>query len=120
VAWEILTPLLLCAMEYLFTKFIRELDEKIVDIRKLFTYLSESYFGADADLIRIRGVYRELTDLKTFYTSKNASITNPEERSWDKDQQSKEGFQNHIDKQINPFIEMLQFIIEMYEEDRVI
>jgi hypothetical protein len=105
-------------MEDLYTRFNKELDEKVVDTRTLLTYLSDSFFGSDADLIRIRGVYREWIDLKAFYAPKNASITNPNERSWFKDYQTREAMDAYINNQINPFVEMIQFIIEMYEEDR--
>jgi hypothetical protein len=109
---------LFIAMNDLYTRFNKELTEKVTDFRKLFAFLSDSYSGSDADLIRIRQVYRELMDMKTFFLSKNSSISSAKDRSWRDDYQSKEALTAHINGEINPFIEMLQFIIEMYEEDR--
>jgi hypothetical protein len=115
---EYSTPFLLRAMEDLYTRFTNEMTENIAEARKLFDYLADSFYGSTADLARIRDVYRGFMDLKTFAVSKNAAITKPDERSWRGSLQTKEVMNEHINTEINPFIEILQFVIELYEEDR--
>ena len=104
-------------MKDLYTRFNNELREKVEDVRKLFSFLSSSYAGSDADIIRIRQTYRELTDMKIFYVSKNNSTMKNTERAWRSDYQTQEALAAHINKEIDPFIDMLQFVIELYDED---
>lgn len=105
-------------MEDLITRFDDELREKVVDFRKLLNYLADSYFGAEDDLTRIRTVYREFLDFQIYYNTQNESITIPKKRSWNTDYQSKKELSEYIRDQIKPFIEMMHFIIELYEENR--
>lgn len=105
-------------MEDLYTRFNREFDEKIGEVRKLLTYLSDSFFGTEDDLKRIRTLYRDILDFKSYFVSKNNSITSFKERAYRKDFQGKDSMDGFISEQVDPFIDMFKFIIELYEENR--
>lgn len=103
-------------MDDLYTRFNSELKDKIRDFRKLLDELSESYFGSAFDLERIRKEYREFLDLKKYATDRNRSITVATERAPREAYQDIDSMEKFIGKQIDPFIKMFIFIIELYEE----
>ena len=105
-------------MQDLYTRFNREFKEKVTDFRKLLGYLADSYFGCEADLVRIRQSYRELVDLQAFFINKNDAITSGSERSSDKDLREKDAMRKYIERQTVPFVKLYQFIIELYEENK--
>lgn len=106
------------AMEDLYTNFNKQLEGLISDVIKTLIHISKSSSGLDADLKRIKTTYTEITDLKRDALENNLRIKNIKDRAWHEDYQSRPVMEAFINEQINPFVELFQFIIELYEESK--